>query len=123
MSRPSLSRKQLLICARASSIPDLGEILWCAFKKNVHSATSSLNLNSNPALSLRVSPVHTGVEGLHCVKINVSVVATDCEHSTHDRGHAHSASGRGQLRDVVPAAQTGVQTFHGTQRGVVIKTA
>lgn len=61
------------------------------------------------------SPVHSRLESLHCVQVNVPVVAADCENSSHDGRDPDPPTRGGQLGHVLPAVHSGVKALYGTQ--------
>lgn len=67
------------------------------------------------------SPVHSWLESLHRVQVDVPVVTPNCEHSPHDSGDPDAPSRRGQLGHVLPAMHARVETLHGAQGRIVIK--
>ncbi len=68
------------------------------------------------------SPVHSRLESLHCVQVDVPIVTPDCEHSSHNSGNPDSPTGGGQLGHVLPAMHSRVKALYGAQGGIVIKT-
>lgn len=69
-----------------------------------------------------ISPVHSRLESLHRVQVDVPVVTPNCEHSPHDSGDPNSSAWCRQLRHVLPAVHSRVEALYRAQGGIVIKT-
>ncbi len=95
--------------------------IWC---KNTHKLMLSewnQNQSSSETLHRYISPVHPGLEGLHRIQVDVSIVPPHCKDTPHHRGNTDSAPGRGQLRHILPVIGPGVEALHWAQRRIIIK--
>lgn len=89
--------------------------------KKSHLDTSETH-NITQSSFISSSPVHSRLESLHCVQVDVPIVTPDCEHSPHDSGNPDSPTWSGQLRHVLPAVHSRVKALYRAQGWIVIKT-